>query len=413
MLRYRRYFNLFLILLGIYFLIYVCVHFLSKGYSNKYVVNNKFHVNEIYTKDEQNEHNNYYIEITINGIKYTYQFYREIDDNNKIVKDIAYYDGDYKCMLPIFSDDIKVDFLCYKNGQFYNYQDIKEQDEQLDVFVEETTQYDAKIFQDSKKNGEEKQKITYYADNLPDDLIMTISTLKGVAIMDANISFVDLFENDIYKKDVSVFSDNYYITADYNGNQQFRDFYAVNILDGKKKIFKAPQYISFDSYIQGIVDRNMYVYDVNNEKQYMIELDNGNVTEITDKERGIKYYDGNWSYISTVRANNIVLFKNNSYESDKYQYIYKDGHKLSGFYYYFAENDNSYDVYRANVQNNNLLKYLFTVDDYDDVKFVNDYVFYKDDDSIKMYSDYTGIKTIVTTSELEFNENIDFSVVQK
>ena len=110
----KRYIRVILIFIIIFILIFICIHFLSKGYTNKYSIND-FSIKEIYTKDEQNEHDNYYIEIGINDIVYNYQFYKKIEDDNKLVKDILYYDGEYKCLLPILSDNIKVDFLCYKD----------------------------------------------------------------------------------------------------------------------------------------------------------------------------------------------------------------------------------------------------------------------------------------------------------
>ena len=118
----KRFLLFLCVFLFIYFLIFLCIHFMSKGYTNTYYVD-KYEVTEIYTKNEQHEHNNYYIEIEANNVLYNYQFYREIKDNHKIVKDILFYDGEYKCLLPILSDDIHVDFLCYKDSEYYNYQD--------------------------------------------------------------------------------------------------------------------------------------------------------------------------------------------------------------------------------------------------------------------------------------------------
>ena len=131
----KRYIGMLIVLIIIFIIIFLCVHFLSKGYTNNYEVEG-YLIKEIYTKDEQDEHDNYYIEINSNNVIFNYQFYKDIKDNNKIVKDVIYYDGEYKCLLPILSDDIKVDFLCYKNNEYYNYVDIVGKDEKLDKFIE-------------------------------------------------------------------------------------------------------------------------------------------------------------------------------------------------------------------------------------------------------------------------------------
>ncbi len=410
----KRYIRITIVFIIIFILIFICVHFLSKGYTNKYSIDD-FSIKEVYTKDEQNEHDNYYIEIGINDIVYNYQFYKQIEDDNKLVKDILYYDGEYKCLLPILSDDIKVDFLCYKDKKYYNYRDIVGDEEHLDKFIQDIDddKYSLNDFKDNKKNGKDYNKITYYKDNIPDEFIISMSTLRGFLSIDDKVNSIELFDQDVYKRELSIFSNNYYVTADYSDNQEFREFYVVNILNGKEKIVKTPDYISFDAYIQGVVDDCIYIYDINNEKQYSLNLNELSVTEEGNANKGIKYYNGNWSNISSIKANSIQLFTNNRLSVKENQYVFKDGNKLSGFYYYFYEIDNGYEVYRANVQNSKLRKYLFTVKDYSDVIFEEDYIFYKDNNTIKMYSDYTGVKTIIKDTELEFNDNIYFNAYKK
>lgn len=306
-------------------------------------------------------------------------------------------------------------FYVIRINQYYNYQDIVGKEEHLDEFIEEIDKdkYSIDLFKDNTKNGDEYDKITYYKDNIPADFIISMSTLRGILSVDDKVNYVELFEKDIYKRELSTFVNNYYVTADYNDKQEFTEFYVVNILNGKQKIVKTPDYISFDSYIQGVVDNCIYIYDINNEKQYSLNLNNLSVNEEGNSSKGIKYYDGNWSNISSIKANNIQLFTNNNISLKDNKYVYKYGNKLSGFYYYFYETDDGYEVYRTNVQNNKIKKYLFTVKDYNDVIFEEDYVFYKEENKIKMYSDYTGIKTILKNTELEFNDNIYFNAYKK
>ena len=39
----------------------------------------------------------------------------------------------------------------------------------------------------------------------------------------------EIFDKDVYSRDLSVVADKYYITADYSAKQQFRTFYLVNL----------------------------------------------------------------------------------------------------------------------------------------------------------------------------------------
>lgn len=407
----RRFLFFLIVVLLIYFLIVLCVHFLSKGYTNTYIID-KHEVTEIYTKNEQHEHNNYYVEIEANNIWYNFQFYREFKDNNKIVKDILFYDGDYKCLLPILSDDVHVDFQCYKDKEYYNYQDIKGKDSKLDKYISKLSKekYNEEMFKDNKKDSSKYGKITYYKNNLPDGYILSFTDLKGVvSLNNKKIVSNEIFDNDSYSRELSAFYDYYYVSADYNAKQNFSEVYVLNMLTGKKKILKTPDYISFDSYIQGVVDGCVYLYDINNEKQYKINIKESLVTEVGNAKKEIRYYNNGWTTISSIRANNKVLFKIKETKTTDYYYLIKDGEELSGFYYYFYENENGYSLYRVNVQDKSIRKYLFDVKNINDVVFYEDYIFFKDDNAIKSYSDYTGIKTIVVYNELEYNDNIKFN----
>ena len=152
---------------------------------------------------------------------------------------------------------------------------------------------------------------------------------------------------------------------------------------------------------------------MNNEKQYKVNIKKSLVTEVGNAKKEIKYYNGSWTTISSIRANKKVLFKVKKTKTTDYYYLVQDGEELSGFYYYFYENDNGYSLYRVNVQDKNVRKYLFDVKNISDVVFKEDYVFFKDDKTIKMYSDYTGIKTLIENTELEYNDNIQFDAYVK
>lgn len=413
---WKRYLIALGVLIFVFLLIYLCVHFLSKGFTNKYNIDS-YSIKEIYTKDEQDEDDNYYIEITANNIIYNYQFYK-IEDDNKIVKDILYYDGEYKCLLPLLSDNIKVDFLCYKEKSYYNYSDIKGKDDKLDKYIKklDKEKYDVNNFLDKVTKETTEKKITYYKDNIPNNYVISITSLKGiVSIVDGKLETVDIFDKDIYTRDISIFVNNYYVTADYNEKQIFDKVYVVNTLNGDVKTIKAPDYISFDSYIQGYVDNSVYLYDLNNEVQYKIDINENTITIVGDSNKGIRYHNGNWSNISAIKANNRVLFKDKRFKTEKTYHLYHTGNKLSGFYYYYFDSneEEGYEVYKSNSQNKNIKKYIFNTKDYNNIVYLDEYIFFKNDNKIKLYSDYTGVKTIISSSELEYNDNIKFTIYKK
>ena len=69
-----------------------------------------------------------------------------------------------------------------------------------------------------------------------------------------------------------------------------------------------------------------------------------------------------------------------------------------------------YDIYRANNQNIEQKKYLFSTKYIDKVITLNDYIFYLDDYYIKYYSDKTDIRTLVENKELYFNQSLEYQI---
>ena len=81
-----------------------------------------------------------------------------------------------------------------------------------------------------------------------------------------------------------------------------------------------------------------------------------------------------------------------------------------GYYYLYRKNGNKYDVYRINIQDKSGLIYLFSTQSIDSISYVDDYVYFINDNKIKVYNDKFGIRNLIEYEELEFNEDINFYV---
>ena len=119
--------------------------------------------------------------------------------------------------------------------------------------------------------------------------------------------------------------DKYYISADYNYNYEFDKFYIVDLTNNDLSTIKVKNSISFDSYIQGIVDNKVFLFDPENEIQYEINPAKKTINKISNDY--IKYYsNGKWSKISVKQAKKELLFNYNSLDSmyDKYDKVYEN-----------------------------------------------------------------------------------------
>ena len=100
----------------------------------------------------------------------------------------------------------------------------------------------------------------------------------------------------------------------------------------------------------------------------------------------------------------------NTFNNIKYEKVDKIGNKFSGYYYLYEKINGEYKVYRVNTRNINIRKYLFTTTNINNVVYKDDVVYYINKDTIYKYSEKSGNKSILKSSELEFNDNIKFKV---
>ena len=225
------------------------------------------------------------------------------------------------------------------------------------------------------------------------------------------------FKKDIYNQTLNYFLDKYYIVADYNQTYEFDKLIIVDMTTGKQKEIICYPKISFDSYIQGEVNNELYLYDKKNKKQYKINPSKLSIEEIGNYEKGIKIYKNNeWTIEKSSNcSNNEILFENKYYTNMKdntYEKIEKLGTELGYYYFYKLENE-TYKIYRSTIDNTEDKIYLFETKTINQIKYYKAEVYYIDNDELKKYSDTNGTEVIASFKELEFNNTIKFGVYKK
>lgn len=369
----------------------------------------KIHVEENYKESKIDKINSYFFTITANNNEYKFQILNKYNKEEKIIKKIYYYEEkDYKCIYPVFKYNKQyVDIICLKGEENIYFHDIEEPSESLNEFVNTIKEYDIKKY----NNEFQKTQLDniYINSNFKQNAYLT--NYKGYYDLNKK-SKIQLFNNDIYEQQLSTFLNNYYIVADYNQTYEFDKIYVVNLKNSKIKEITCYPKISFDSYIQGIVDNNVYIYDKKNKKQYKINPNKLTIELVGNTEKGIKIYkDSNWDIENSSNcSNNIILFENNhisNIEDTTYEKIDKAGKNIGNYYFYKKEND-YYKVYKSTLEDKNNKIYLFKTKTIDRVKYYRDNIYYIDDTELKKYDDETGVITLASFNELKFNQTIKF-----
>ncbi|MDD4733965.1 MAG: hypothetical protein PHU05_03890 [Bacilli bacterium] len=403
-------------------------NYFSKGYSLEYTFfndTNEFEIKEVYTANVKNEKDNYYFEIKAGENVFSFQVFDSFLKKKKIIEDIRYYkDSEYECIYPIFIDDtIIFDVTCMHKGVLYEVSQ-NETNDKVKEFVKNLNNYDYTRWQSREDKTKEFGHIKAYTGNLEKNHYIGISSYKGTYTINTQnnligfVKDVPIFKKDVYKYPLSTYVGQYYVVADYDSVQVFNNFNTVDLTTNKiDKIFSNHQ-ISYDSYILGVYENSIYLYDQMYKKEYEIDVDAKTILEVGNETTKIKVLEnGVWNrYSPSEIKNNDKTFINYPTTSIKNVTKIEMGNVLSGYSYFLEENKKSeykYKVYRSNIQNPEQKTYLFEIDSFDDMYFVDDYIYYRNGKSIYSYSIKSGKKLILTNSELTFNTYIKFGAYIK
>ena len=347
--------------------------------------------------------NNYYIEMKTKNNVYPFRIYIQSNDRKLIKSVYIFEDKNIECILPLIDNKIYTDIMCYKDNTLYDYHNLIGQNEKLDEYVSNIQEYDINLY----KNEFDQIKIigtTKYNRLTNFNKFISITTYKGL-ITDGKE--INLFNKDIYNNKISTFIDKYYIVADYNNTYSFNYFYIVDITNGEIKKIKSKEDISYDSYIQGIVDNKIYLYDKDNENQYEIDIINNKIN-IVSNNNYIKYYSNKkWEKMNKVKANKEIYFDFNTLDNNFTSYDYVK--EVENYYYLFKKDGISYKLYRVDKNNIDIYKFILDVP-VTNIFFNDDYLYYTYKNKLFYYSDQTGIKTLLENSELEFNDTIKYYI---
>ena len=169
----------------------------------------------------------------------------------------------------------------------------------------------------------------------------------------------------------------------------------------KTKIRTTKQKISKDSYINGVIDNEIYLFDKDELKQYKISKNGKKVTEVGNKKNGALYYNLGFETkdIYSFRDNNLKFKTNNNYikkieGSTSIKFIEND----KDTYYYVTDSNN---VYYYNT--NSKIKVQLFNKKISDFKLVNETLFFISDDTLYSYNQQEGIKQLLKYKELSFN----------
>ena len=168
-----------------------------------------------------------------------------------------------------------------------------------------------------------------------------------------------------------------------------------------------------DSYINGIVNGKLYLFDRKNRIQYEINPKNNSIREIGNVSLNAQFYDGeNWSdrNIYDFINNDITFGKDYSTIPEIQNYHPIQVEETTDRYYILTNDKTVYKIYK-DALNQPIL--LFQDTNLKEWKVYEDYIFYISDNTIYCYHEDYGLKPVLVRNEFRYNDKNIYAVYKK
>lgn len=397
-----------IIALGILSLAYqfIVTFFMFKHTSNYSVKNNEdeFMVKEKFKKS--GEHNMYSFYMTDkNKNNFVFSYDVDLNKQSKVIVDVlSYHDGDLYCVAPILKNKSVENIECIDGGQLVSYSYIKK-NKNITDFINQINNSGYKFSESLEKDytiTDTKYNLTVYKE-IPDNIYFSMWGYSKLYILNnKEIKMQDLLNHDSYSNEnYSILVDKYYVTLNTD-NDSGNSFYVANIKDGGKALVESDYDISKNIYFNGVYNKKAYFTDINNKKQYYVDPYREEIKEVGTSDK-CKYFDGKTFQDVNISmlANEKKYFKEKNIP-DELSNKYPDKKIIESYgNYYFLDVDGSVyqivsDYYDQKVK-------LFQLDDFKELKVLNNNVYGVSNDTVYIYNNKIGLKKAIVNRELIYN----------
>ncbi len=393
---------------GIFILYQFFAMFLMNKHTSTYslkTTDNAYMIKEVYRKHKKFNIYSLYIEDK-NKQKFVASYDLDMNRQNQIIKDIKTYQKDnLYCIAPILKNKKFEQVLCQYNNEQVSVSYLHQiGNYEVDSFISnlknEKYLFDYEI--DKEENVINSSNNISIYNNLPSNLYITMWGYKYLYTLNKDsITFKSLLDKDSYFNDFGILCNKYYVAMNTDENE-FTSFYVVNIKDGGKAKIDFEYTISKNSYFNGIYNNKIYLTDIDNKTQYMINPATEKITE-AGRNKNAKFYDG--VSLKDVDINTLTSEKKYfiSQVIDKnVEKLYSDKNliKFEQSYYYQDTDNSVYQILEA------FPEYkirLFKFSDLKELKILNNNLFIISNDIIYMYNNSSGLRKIASNRELLYN----------
>lgn len=392
-----------LILTVLFFAYQFLINLAKSEHSISYVIDAKetYNIDEDYIKSSGLDY--YLIKVTVGDKAFVFDVENTFNKQKKIVEDVVSFDEDgLYCISLIYKNKkSSSEPLCYYNDVLSSYSSVKNVKD-LSEYVAKLPGFDLdKYDKDSEKKAQDD--IVFNRDYLTDNEVIAIYSYKKVNFIDKYFDRYFIFSNkDNYKNILGALVGEYYLIPRFTSEATFTSYIKYDLVDGIKKEIKTGFNISKQSYINGVYDGKLYIFDRSNMKQYEIDPAHEKVVVVGDeKNEGFAYINGEEKRVSVyeLNSNNLIFSeKTEQFNAINYDKIFADN--------YYAIYKKGNDYYKVYTEHPEVSIYLFSDANAKEEKVKDGSIYYVRDNGIYRYNKY-GNKLLATKDELRYNyENV-------
>ena len=412
----KRILGLTVILIGIYFFIQIIFSLTNDNYYTEYEIideNNKYTIQETLYLNDSVWPDNYFININIDNINYSYEIYDNFNHSTKIVDKVKFYsDETYKCLFVKFKKSENLsEVRCFNGEYILPYHSMQFKTDKLENFISGLKEYgyDQTFYIDERKQASIKDNISVYESALNANTFIGIYSNDNIYRINeidkiSSKSVDDSIGKKVFLKDQLIIIDD---TANYI------QLHMYSIINNSKRDLVT--HLSTDDYkFIGAYNNKIYFYDEKNKIEYEVNIDNLKIINTKTNNYDIKYFDrGEWNYdnISDIDLSSISFGANYFImKNDEYNLVIKIA-KENGYYYYFKKVESGYNIYRGIDNPESTLMMLFNTDDYKSIKFIRENIYYIKNNELRVFSDKVGEKSLVKIGTVD--QNIAYHIYTK
>ena len=358
--------------------------------------NQTFKINEVYKNKK------YYFKITSKDLVYSFEIHDVFHKKKEVITKIySYQKDDLYCIYPMVEKQENTNILCSKNNKSYAYTNYEKE---LTPFIETLKKqgYNSPSWQEKSNSSKTIETLSAYQNNIKEKTYIYIYKYNGFfSISKDSLEQIKLFENDTYINHLGTNIDKYYLIPNYDQKYDYDELYVIDMTNNKVKKRNLKYKISKDSYINGVIDNELYIFDKDELKQYKISKKGKKIKEVGNKEDGALYYNLKFETKSVydfrdeeLKFKTIKDYISQVEKNTSINYL----QKTEDTYYYQTKNN---DVYYYNL--NSKTKVLLFNQKISDFTLVKDTLYFISDDTLYSYNFQEGLKKLITYSELSFN----------